>query len=121
MQNGESVGGRLRPRVIATAGLILATAVGLAVAGISPASAADARWELRAPAYAWVVSPSVPDGECLPSGTILTDDAGAAISTLLFPDSTCTDGAGQQCRSSVQSVEIGYLVFDASSCQWRDS
>lgn len=93
----------------------------LALASSVSAHAATTRWELTSGTrYIWLTSPEFPKGACIPSGGWHSAEPGSRISTVLFEAmNNCSYGAGTQCRSTVPSnPSIGYLRFDANTCEW---
>jgi hypothetical protein len=120
--NDPTSGTKMPPRSERTKKIIMSAVVaGGAVLGIvlaAPANAAPQQWQLNSQSYVWLTSPSLPGGECVGLLSTHTDDVEASISTLVFPDRTCTTGAGVQCRTTVPESPVGRPVFDADSCSW---
>lgn len=91
----------------------------LAVASAVTAQAA-VNWELVGGQQIWLTNDN--KGACVQSGSWFTAQPGAQINTLVFHNNgRCTDGAGQQCRSTVPAgPSMGYWRFDATTCKWTN-
>lgn len=103
--------------IVRTFGVTLAAGA-LALASSVSAHAAT-QWELIGGEHIFLVSPSVPDGTCLMQGGRFTDEPGSRVSTLLFDDAFCTQGAAHQCRTTVPvGPDVGHLRLNATTCSW---
>lgn len=97
---------------------VVALASTFAIAATLPAQATQS-WLMTGGGFVWLTSSSHPNGACLHFAAPQRDPEGSRFSTLTFPDSTCTAGAGTQCRSTVSSPDIGRGTFDVRTCTWR--
>lgn len=108
-------------RIVRTFGITLAAGA-LTLASGASAQAATTHWQLTSDSgrFVWLTSPEFPKCACIPTGGWHAAEQGVRVSTVLFERiDGCTAGAGKQCSTTVpSSPSIGYLRFDADTCEW---